>query len=178
MSNLTVRVITAVVLVAVLLTVLFVLPARAAMFEDDPRNLAIPHALGMRTVLVADLPESAAHIHHHTNDLTGFLTDLALPVAQVLPQSAGRVRPARGVQDKQRWGDRAGVQYLTISSDRFPVEVALACTPPLPPSRMERTRCSRWFPTPELVNVIAVVDAAFSGESANLMTSLLTRITK
>ena len=27
-------------------------PERAAMFEDDPRNLAVPHGLGMRTVLV------------------------------------------------------------------------------------------------------------------------------
>ena len=27
-------------------------PARAAMFEDDQRNLAVPHGLGMRTVLV------------------------------------------------------------------------------------------------------------------------------
>ncbi len=32
-------------------------PARAAMFEDDPRNLAVPHAMGMRTVHVA--PEAA-----------------------------------------------------------------------------------------------------------------------
>ena len=48
-------------------------PARAAMFEDDPRNLAAPHALGMRTVHVAPEPEPAAHIHHHTDDLSGFL---------------------------------------------------------------------------------------------------------
>ena len=27
-------------------------PERAAMFEDDPRNLAVPHGLGVRTVLV------------------------------------------------------------------------------------------------------------------------------
>lgn len=46
---------------------------RAAMFEDDPRNLAVPHALGMQTVLVADAPHAADHIHHHTDDLTGFL---------------------------------------------------------------------------------------------------------
>jgi putative hydrolase of the HAD superfamily len=48
-------------------------PARAAMFEDDPRNLAAPHAMGMRTVHVAPLPEPAEHIHHHTDDLAGFL---------------------------------------------------------------------------------------------------------
>jgi putative hydrolase of the HAD superfamily len=52
-------------------------PARAAMFEDDPRNLAAPHAMGMRTVHVAPEPEPAAHIHHHTDDLTGFLGLLA-----------------------------------------------------------------------------------------------------
>ncbi|QUS34922.1 pyrimidine 5'-nucleotidase [Falsirhodobacter algicola] len=48
-------------------------PARAAMFEDDPRNLAVPHAMGMRTVHVADIPAPAPHIHHHTDDLSGFL---------------------------------------------------------------------------------------------------------
>lgn len=48
-------------------------PARAAMFEDDPRNLAAPHAMGMRTILVAPEAVPAAHIHHHTDDLAGFL---------------------------------------------------------------------------------------------------------
>lgn len=51
-------------------------PTRAAMFEDDSRNLAVPHALGMRTVHVAPAPEPAAHIHHHTDDLAGFLSRL------------------------------------------------------------------------------------------------------
>ncbi|MCI2394198.1 pyrimidine 5'-nucleotidase [Aliiroseovarius sediminis] len=51
-------------------------PKVAAMFEDDPRNLAVPHELGMRTVHVAPDPHSADHIHHHTDDLTGFLNDL------------------------------------------------------------------------------------------------------
>ena len=50
--------------------------ARAAMFEDDARNLAVPHAMGMRTVHVAPAPEPAAHIHHHTDDLRGFLSQL------------------------------------------------------------------------------------------------------
>ncbi|WP_347310341.1 pyrimidine 5'-nucleotidase [Defluviimonas sp. SAOS-178_SWC] len=52
-------------------------PARAAMFEDDPRNLAAPHAMGMRTVHVAPAPEPAEHIHHHTDDLAEFLFRLA-----------------------------------------------------------------------------------------------------
>ena len=52
-------------------------PTAAAMFEDDPRNLAAPHAMGLRTVHVAPSPENAPHIHHHTSDLTGFLAALA-----------------------------------------------------------------------------------------------------
>ncbi|WP_136637109.1 pyrimidine 5'-nucleotidase [Pseudooceanicola onchidii] len=50
--------------------------ARAAMFEDDPRNLAVPHAKGMKTVLVGPEPLTADHIHHHTDDLAGFLARL------------------------------------------------------------------------------------------------------
>jgi len=52
-------------------------PCRAAMFEDDPRNLAAPHAMGMRTVHVAPDPHPADHIHHHTDDLTAFLRPLS-----------------------------------------------------------------------------------------------------
>ena len=51
-------------------------PQSAAMFEDDPRNLLVPHEMGMRTVLVGPEPIEAAHIHHHTNDLAGFLAGL------------------------------------------------------------------------------------------------------
>lgn len=50
-----------------------IMPEKAAMFEDEPRNLAAPHAMGMRTVHVAEAPVDADHIHHHTNDLTSFL---------------------------------------------------------------------------------------------------------
>jgi len=61
-------------------------PAKAAMFEDLARNLAVPHTLGMTTVLV--VPEGsrevvreaweteghdAPHVDHVTDDLTGFL---------------------------------------------------------------------------------------------------------
>jgi putative hydrolase of the HAD superfamily len=61
-------------------------PSRSAMFEDLARNLAVPHTLGMRTVLV--VPEGtrevfredwelegrdAEHVDHVTDDLTGFL---------------------------------------------------------------------------------------------------------
>jgi len=61
-------------------------PAKAAMFEDLARNLAVPHALGMITVLVVpgDKPKVVRenwelegrddpHIDHVTDDLTGFL---------------------------------------------------------------------------------------------------------
>lgn len=51
-------------------------PTRAAMFEDDQRNLAAPHAMGMRTVHVAPERHEAEHIHHHTDDLSGFLSHL------------------------------------------------------------------------------------------------------
>jgi putative hydrolase of the HAD superfamily len=50
---------------------------KAAMFEDDPRNLRAPHEMGLRTVHVADAPVPALHIHHHTDDLTRFLKSLA-----------------------------------------------------------------------------------------------------
>ncbi|MEP2031008.1 MAG: pyrimidine 5'-nucleotidase [Paracoccaceae bacterium] len=48
-------------------------PRTAAMFEDDIRNLAAPHEMGMRTVHVAPQRHFAKHIHHHTDDLTAFL---------------------------------------------------------------------------------------------------------
>ncbi|MDP0925742.1 pyrimidine 5'-nucleotidase [Paracoccus onubensis] len=63
-------------------------PRRAAFFEDDPRNLAVPHTLGMRTILVGpgrDGPNALAaggrigdHVQHRTGDLTVFLRDIAL----------------------------------------------------------------------------------------------------
>lgn len=64
-------------------------PASAAMFEDMPHNLEVPHALGMTTVLIQstfiDHPAQAAarkwqsppdHIHHMTPCLERFLTEL------------------------------------------------------------------------------------------------------
>ncbi|MGQ4275218.1 pyrimidine 5'-nucleotidase [Terrihabitans sp. B22-R8] len=68
-------------------SLLGVKPERAAMFEDLARNLAVPHALGMTTVLVVpadeDVPERAMHaedslqgpyVDHVTDDLASFLT--------------------------------------------------------------------------------------------------------
>jgi putative hydrolase of the HAD superfamily len=73
------------------LKVLNVDAARAAMFEDLARNLAVPHALGMTTVLV--VPEhsrevfregwelegrDAAHVDHVTDNLVGFLQGISV----------------------------------------------------------------------------------------------------
>ncbi len=67
-------------------------PARSAMFEDLARNLAVPHDLGMTTVLVVPdgtrevLREDwemegrdAPHVDHVTDNLTGFLAKLTTP---------------------------------------------------------------------------------------------------
>ena len=56
-------------------------PQEGAMFEDDPRNLAVPHLMGMRTVLVGeeepeDTPPVHQHVHHHAPDLSAFLARL------------------------------------------------------------------------------------------------------
>jgi putative hydrolase of the HAD superfamily len=51
-------------------------PAVAAMFEDDARNLAVPHDLGMRTVHVAPARADAPHVQFHTDDLSFFLSKL------------------------------------------------------------------------------------------------------
>jgi len=51
-------------------------PALAVMFEDDPRNLEVPRALGMQTVLVG--PRPTTHIGQSTNDLAGFLSSLTI----------------------------------------------------------------------------------------------------
>lgn len=61
-------------------------PAKAAMFEDDPRNLEVPHRLGMATILVGagrHGPDAAApgrdpgpHVSHRTQDLGQFLHGL------------------------------------------------------------------------------------------------------
>lgn len=53
-----------------------VAPQEAAMFEDEIRNLIVPHTLGMRTVHVTPEATKAPHIHYHTKDLSAFLVDL------------------------------------------------------------------------------------------------------
>jgi putative hydrolase of the HAD superfamily len=49
---------------------------RAVMFEDEARNLEVPHRMGLRTVHVAPAPAPAPYIHHHTDDISGFLAQL------------------------------------------------------------------------------------------------------
>lgn len=51
-------------------------PSSSAMFEDDPRNLRVPHDMGMKTIHVAPEPDQSDHIHHHTDDLPAFLKKL------------------------------------------------------------------------------------------------------
>lgn len=58
-------------------------PKTAAFFDDDPRNLKEPYALGMRTILVGPSyiepgildpePLAAPYIQYQTDDLTSFL---------------------------------------------------------------------------------------------------------
>jgi len=67
-------------------------PNKAAIFEDLARNLEVPHALGMTTVLV--VPQGAGvvlredwelagrdapHVDHVTDDLAGFLCGIGQP---------------------------------------------------------------------------------------------------
>ncbi|HTS42096.1 MAG TPA: pyrimidine 5'-nucleotidase [Xanthobacteraceae bacterium] len=65
-------------------------PTRAAMFEDLARNLEVPHALGMTTVLVVPphtrevfredwelQGRDAPHVDHVTDDLAAFLEKIA-----------------------------------------------------------------------------------------------------
>jgi putative hydrolase of the HAD superfamily len=78
----------------------------AAMFEDMPHNLEVPHALGMATVLVhssyIDHPVQTRirswttppeHIHHMTEDLTRFLEDVGPRVASTADAEPARARP-------------------------------------------------------------------------------------
>jgi putative hydrolase of the HAD superfamily len=75
-----------------------VAPAETAMFEDLPRNLVVPKALGMHTVLI--LPggtrevfhedwelegRDADHIDHLTDDLRGFLEDVLTAIVASPP---------------------------------------------------------------------------------------------
>ena len=50
------------------------------MFEDDPRNLKVPHDLGMKTVHVSAVKDAhiAPFVQHNTDDLTGFLQKLII----------------------------------------------------------------------------------------------------
>jgi len=65
-------------------------PGKSAMFEDLARNLKVPHALGMTTVLVVPQGDrnilregwelegrDAPHVDHVTDDIVGFVENLA-----------------------------------------------------------------------------------------------------
>jgi len=70
-------------------------PNQAAMFEDMPHNLEVPHQLGMTTCLVhssyVDHPiqlkirswsAPPEHVHHMTENLAGFLLETCLKASQ------------------------------------------------------------------------------------------------
>jgi putative hydrolase of the HAD superfamily len=59
-------------------------PERSAMVEDDPRNLEVPHALGMATIWAAGPAdaEPAAHVGHVARDLAAFLEGVVAGPAQ------------------------------------------------------------------------------------------------
>jgi len=70
-------------------------PELAAMFEDMPHNLEPAHELGMTTCLVhssyidhpiqlkiREWPEPPPHVHHMTENLAGFLGEVAGPAAR------------------------------------------------------------------------------------------------
>ena len=76
-------------------------PRSAAMFEDITRNLEVPHALGMTTILITGekpwerageaVPEPPIHVHHVTDDLAGFLAKAR--VMSYEPSVAGGKEP-------------------------------------------------------------------------------------
>lgn len=51
-------------------------PTQSAMFEDEARNLAVPHAMGLTTIHVAPNPAEETFVHHRTSDLAKFLQSL------------------------------------------------------------------------------------------------------
>ena len=68
-------------------------PARAAMFEDLSKNLVVPHARGMATVLVTEKlarHEPLPHVDFATPDLTGFLQSLRLGEAGAIDGRVAR----------------------------------------------------------------------------------------
>ena len=48
-------------------------PLKSAMFEDEPRNLKVPHLLGMTTIFVSPDFKYEEFIDFHTQNLSGFL---------------------------------------------------------------------------------------------------------
>lgn len=53
-------------------------PHKSAMFEDEPRNLKVPHLLGMNTVFVSPNFRKERFIDFHTKNLSGFLKHLLI----------------------------------------------------------------------------------------------------
>ena len=85
-------------------------PEAAAMFEDDPRNLAVPHALGMACVLVNPTPQPAPHVHHQITDLASFLAPLGRPGHEPRARRHLHRRRRPGRADRRRGAGRRGLR--------------------------------------------------------------------
>ncbi len=96
-------------------------PGRAAMFEDDHRNLRVPHGLGMRTVLVGPAA-THPHVHHQTEDLAGFLAALGVTGARRMERIETDVLIAGG-----------GVAGLTAAAAFSGAGFSVICVDPVPP---------------------------------------------
>lgn len=57
-----------------------VAPGRAVMFDDRAVNLAVPHAVGMQTVLIGDHglpdPADADHVHFRADEIASVIADI------------------------------------------------------------------------------------------------------
>ncbi len=90
-----------------------VAPDRAIMFDDRAVNLAVPHALGMQTVLIGDhgLPETpdAAHVHFHS-------LALAPVLAQIEPRPPETLTP-KVLQSLQKGPPNKGLQTTDLPQE-------------------------------------------------------------
>ena len=108
-------------------------PRKAAIFEDLSRNLEVPHALGMTTVLVVPngtrevfreewelAGRDAPHVDHVTDDLTGFLRGIAEGARfGCRSKVAGEFADMPGDRNEHRNGEpRSRVETATASDCR------------------------------------------------------------
>ena len=114
------------------------------MFEDDHRNLQVPHRLGMRTVLVGPAA-GHPHVQHQTDDLAGFLAarrlSAAAPEADVLVAGGG-------------------VAGLTAAAAFASAGFRVLCVDPVPPVTSADAEGSDLRSTAFLMPALALLDRA------------------